>query len=185
MNRKVFSTLSLAFGLLAQPVAGQTWYWFEAGLGVGSVGEGGGLNGRLALGLLSGRWGGMARATIHDGGEGVTEPGFFSGLFGPPHETFEEVSVLLTRSLRAGTDNAVLIGLGVGTMSGRRIDSTDGIGLEDLKPTWGVPFELAIHGGDGRGIGGSLVLSGHLNAEAPQVGLGLAVSLGRITGGAG
>jgi hypothetical protein len=70
-------------------------------------------------------------------------------------------------------------------MSGRRIDPNDGIGLEDLEPTWGVPFELTVRAGGGRWISGSLVLSGHLNPEASQIGLGVALSLGEIDGGAG
>ncbi len=59
------------------------------------------------------------------------------------------------------------------------------MGLIDVEKTWGVPLELALHGGDGRGIGLSLVLSAHINSEVPQFGLGGAVTLGWLAGGAG
>jgi hypothetical protein len=57
--------------------------------------------------------------------------------------------------------------------------------MVDLDRTWGVPLELAIHGGDTRGLGGSLILSAHLNPESSQFGLGAAISLGLVVGGAG
>jgi hypothetical protein len=173
----------LVVGTIAEavPASAQTAMWAEAGVGFGVVRGGGGPQGRLAFGLLAGRWGGVIRASAHDGARGISE--FRFG--GRPLESYREVSFLLVRSLRSEPNDPILLGVGIGRMSGRRIDPSDGVGMVDLDPTWGVPLELAIHGGDTRGLGLSLILSAHLNPEASQLGLGVAVSLGSVLGGAG
>ncbi len=168
----------LLAGAFSTGVTAQASVRVEAGLGVGAVGEGGGLNGRLAAGFLLGRWGGLVRVTMHDGGTGTPEPGLFSGMFGPPVELFEDAGILFTRSLVSHPPHRVLLSLGIGTIWGRRIDPEDGVGMVDLDRTWGIPLELALYFGDGRGVGFGILVAANLNREVPQFGIMTSLNLG-------
>jgi hypothetical protein len=163
-------------GLLgeASPVTAQGSLRVEAGLGFSGIGSGGGPTGRLAVGGTSGKWGALFRYQAHDGGELKN----YTGFFGKPSESFTEGSLLLTRSVGPGRANAALIGVGVGMMSGRRIDSEGGSDFVDIDGTWGLALEAAVHTGDGHGLGVALMLSSHLNSEASQVGVSVAITLG-------
>jgi hypothetical protein len=182
VTRLSVATVLVLLGGVPSGAAAQSIVRLEAGLGVGKVGEGGGLNGRLAGGLLVGRWGGMVRITAHTGGEGTSEPGFagavVSALYGPPVESFYEAGLLLTRSLAPDRPHRILLSVGLGALWGRRIDPADSVGLADLERTWGIPVELALYGGDGRGWGVGILLSGHINSESPQFGIVTSINFG-------
>lgn len=166
---------TLMTAIHANPAASQGWFRMEAGLGFGMVGEGGGLNGRLAAGLSGEHWGGLARRVVHDGGEGRAEPCSFICLGdGTVAETFHETSLLVTRSL---TGSNLLLDAGIGRMSGRRLDP-DGRGLVEIPATWGVPVELAYYGARNLGLIGAFILSAHLNREASQFGAMASIGLG-------
>ncbi len=175
--------LVLVAGLVASgPALGQTSVWVEGGLGVGAAGEGGGVQGRAALAVLAAEWGGELRVSAHDGAQTPPDDTFLSGLFGGPRESFYDTSVLLLRSLTPRDYNRVLVGVGVGAVTGKETDPTDGRGVVDMERVWGVPFELAFHGGDGRGVGLSAVLFGHINGRANHFGVNVAISLGFVAG---
>ena len=151
--------------------------WIDLGLGFGVAGEGGGGMGRAAIGFsTAGDWAFAFRGMGQNGGEDDTLGG---GFFGPPSEEFTMYDFLVYRVLTRMPDGVWLGGLGVGVMKGQVIDPDAGLDLfSDLDSTIGVPYELIYRSGDGRGLGWALHVSGHLNGEVQQTGLGVSVTLG-------
>ena len=144
---------------------------FEIGLGGGSVGEGGGLSGRLALSYLHLNWGGIIRLSAHDGGTGKG-----SGWFGPPKEEFFDEGILLSYIPIQGNSWQMIASAGIGFLYGRRLTSTK-YDMEDFGRVMGLAYEFEAASA-GSTFGWSLSIMGNINSISNLFAVVLSLTLG-------
>lgn len=147
---------------------------FELGLGFSIAGDGGGLNGRLAVVFFFGKWGGTIRFTGHPGGEGE----FVGGFFGPyrPKEKFYERAFMLSHSSKYSKKSRFIKSAGIGFCSGERL-SKDKTDLKEFSGVPGFAYEIGIASGESV-FGITLSLIGNLNSVSSIYGFQLSLSLG-------
>ena len=146
----------------------------EAGLGLGVAGHGGGLSGRLAIGFISHKWGGMARLTALDGGKGdYVNNGWGPG--GHLTETFYDRAILASRVIsKVNSKSQVIASVGIGSFTGRKLIES----RQDIIPidkTVGFAYEIGI-ASTGHAIGISSRLFGNINKETVYVGVAVSIA---------
>lgn len=147
---------------------------FEAGLGFGSAGKGGGLSGRAALSYHHSNWGGAIRLTAHEGRESNKRP--IIQVFGPPTEEFYEKAILASYIINQHNALQYIGKLGIGVVHGEMLDDNKEDFI-DLNSTTGLAFEIGMSSYK-RTVGWSLNLTGNINSEATFVALILSISFG-------
>lgn len=147
----------------------------ELGLGFSAVGEGGGLNGRFALVVFPGEWGGTLRYTVHDGGEGNNKSSWFGGTYRPT-EKFYDSAVMLSHASEFGKKSKFIKSLGIGFFSGEKL-TKDKNDLDKFDYVTGIAWEISV-ASQGRLMGITISLLGNINKVSSLYGITLSFSLG-------
>ena len=145
----------------------------EAGLGLGVAGHGGGLSGRLAIGFISHKWGGMARLTANDGGKGAEVQSWLGS--GRLTEKFYDRAILASRVIsKVNSKSQVIASMGIGSFNGDILNESK-TSLTTIDKTVGFAYEIGI-ASTGHAIGISSRLFGNINKETVYVGVAVSIA---------